>query len=38
MTFITKTFELLKKSCAKINLLCMNIFNVQLHVHLKSEL
>jgi len=37
LTFMIETFELLMKSCK--NLICYScIFNVQQHVHLKSEL
>jgi len=32
LTFIIEAFELLTESCAKFNLLFVNIFNMQLHV------
>jgi len=38
LKFVTKTFELLIKSCTKFNFVIreLNIFNVQLHVNLKK--
>jgi len=33
---VTETFELLTKSCGKSDLLFLNVFNAQLHVHLKK--